>query len=141
MQIISYTLNLNLTIFVSILILFSGPHSHAEDTSTPIERRTKTVQIINKSLPSVAAIQTFKESGTKGIYNIQAGSASVIHEAGYLLTNEHVVSEIIQGNATLYGDSPKNFEVIATMKSEDLAIIKIDSEKKLPKIQRSKTFG
>ena len=111
MQIISYTLNLTLTIFVSILILFSGPHSHAEDTSIPIERRTKTVQIINKSLPSVAAIQTFKESGTKGIYNIQAGSASVIHEAGYLLTNEHVVSEIIQGNATLYGDSPKNFEV------------------------------
>ena len=134
MQIISNTLNPTLTIFVSILILYSGPRSHAEDTSIPIERRTKTVQIINKSLPSVAAIQTFKESGTKGIYNIQAGSASVIHEAGYLLTNEHVVSEIIQGNATLYGDSPKNFEVIATMKSEDLAIIRIDSEKKLPKI-------
>ena len=134
MQIIPNTLNLLLTEFVSILILCSNITSLAEDNSIPIERETKTVQIIKSSLPSVAAIQTFKESGTKGIYNIQAGSASVIHEDGYLLTNEHVVSEIIQGNATLYGDSPKNFEVIATMTSEDLAIIKINSEKKLPKI-------
>ena len=134
MQIIPNTLNLLLTEFVSILILCSNITSLAEDNSIPIERETKTVQIIKSSLPSVAAIQTFKESGTKGIYNIQAGSASVIHEDGYLLTNEHVVSEIIQGNATLYGDSPKSFEVIATMASEDLAIIKINSEKKLPKI-------
>ena len=134
MQIIPNTLNLLLTEFVSILILCSNITSLAEDNSIPIERETKTVQIIKNSLPSVAAIQTFKESGTKGIYNIQAGSASVIHEDGYLLTNEHVVSEIIQGNATLYGDSPKSFEVIATMASEDLAIIKINSEKKLPKI-------
>ena len=134
MQIIPNTLNLLLTEFVSILILCSNITSLAQDNSIPIERETKTVQIIKNSLPSVAAIQTFKESGTKGIYNIQAGSASVIHENGYLLTNEHVVSEIIQGNATLYGDSPKSFEVIATMASEDLAIIKINSEKKLPKI-------
>ena len=134
MQIIPNTLNLLLTEFVSILILCSNITSLAEDNSIPIERETKTVQIIKNSLPSVAAIQTFKESVTKGIYNIQAGSASVIHEDGYLLTNEHVVSEIIQGNATLYGDSPKSFEVIATMASEDLAIIKINSEKKLPKI-------
>ena len=95
------------------------------------ERITKTVQIIKKSLPSVASIQTFKESGTPGVYNVQAGSASVIHESGYLLTNDHVVSEIIQGNAILYGTPPLPFKTIARMSSEDLAIIKIDTENPL----------
>lgn len=91
------------------------------------ERITKTVEIIKKSLPSVASIQTFKESGTPGIYNVQAGSASVIHESGYLLTNEHVVNGIIQGNAILYGKPPVPFKTVASMSSEDLAIIKIDT--------------
>ena len=91
------------------------------------ERITKTVKIIKKSLPSVASIQTFKESGTPGIYNVQAGSASVIHESGYLLTNEHVVNGIIQGNAILYGKPPVPFKTVASMSSEDLAIIKIDA--------------
>ena len=95
------------------------------------ERITKTVQIIKKSLPSVASIQTFKESGTPGVYNVQAGSASVIHESGYLLTNEHVISGIIQGNAILYGKPPLPFKTIAKMSSEDLAIIKIDTESPL----------
>ncbi|HIG84701.1 MAG TPA: PDZ domain-containing protein [Verrucomicrobia bacterium] len=95
------------------------------------ERITKTVQIIKKSLPSVASIQTFKESGTPGIYNVQAGSASVIHESGYLLTNDHVISGIIQGNAILYGRPPLPFKTIARMSSEDLAIIKIDAESPL----------
>ena len=96
-----------------------------------LERITKTVQIIKKSLPSVASIQTFKESGMPGVYNVQAGSASVIHESGYLLTNDHVVSEIIQGNAILYGNPPLPFKTIARMSSEDLAIIKIDTENPL----------
>jgi S1-C subfamily serine protease len=96
-----------------------------------LERITKTVQIIKKSLPSVASIQTFKESGTPGVYNVQAGSASVIHESGYLLTNDHVVSEIVQGNAILYGNPPLPFKTIARMSSEDLAIIKIDTENPL----------
>ena len=98
------------------------------------ERITKTVQIIKKSLPSVASIQTFKESGTPGVYNVQAGSASVIHESGYLLTNDHVISGIIQGNAILYGKAPLPFKTIARMSSEDLAIIKIETEKPLEPI-------
>ena len=98
------------------------------------ERITKTVQIIKKSLPSVASIQTFKESGTPGVYNVQAGSASVIHESGYLLTNDHVISGIIQGNAILYGKAPLPFKTIARMSSEDLAIIKIETENPLEPI-------
>ena len=98
------------------------------------ERITKTVQIIKKSLPSVASIQTFKESGTPGVYNVQAGSASVIHESGYLSTNDHVISGIIQGNAILYGKAPLPFKTIARMSSEDLAIIKIETENPLEPI-------
>lgn len=106
--------------------------SGQEEAKDPApERITKTVQIIKKSLPSVASIQTFKESGTPGVYNVQAGSASVIHESGYLLTNDHVISGIIQGNAILYGKPPLPFKTIARMSSEDLAIIKIDTESPL----------
>ena len=62
------------------------------------------------------------------------GAASVIHEDGYLITNEHVLSGMIQGNATLFGKQSKPFKVIASMTSEDLAIIKVDTKDKLKKI-------
>ena len=116
---------------VANILFFSDATSQSDLSQISEDRKTKTVQIINDILPSVAAIQTFKESGTDGIYNLQVGSASVIHEDGYLLTNEHVVSGMVQGNAILYNSQPKHFKVIASMASEDLAIIKIDSDEKL----------
>ena len=123
---------INILIFFVAHTAYMISSSGQEVVADPApERITKTVQIINKSLPSVASIQTFKESGTPGIYNVQAGSASVIHESGYLLTNDHVISGIIQGNAILYGRPPLPFKTIARMSSEDLAIIKIDTESPL----------
>ena len=116
---------------VADILFFSDATSQSDLSQISEDRKTKTVQIINDILPSVAAIQTFKESETDGIYNLQVGSASVIHEDGYLLTNEHVVSGMVQGNAILYNSQPKQFKVIASMASEDLAIIKINSDKKL----------
>ena len=116
---------------VANILFFSDATSQSDLSQISEDRKTKTVQIINDILPSVAAIQTFKESGTDGIYNLQVGSASVIHEDGYLLTNEHVVSGMVQGNAILYNSQPKHFKVIASMASEDLAIIKINSDEKL----------
>ena len=98
---------------VANILFFSDATSQSDLSQISEDRKTKTVQIINDILPSVAAIQTFKESGTDGIYNLQVGSASVIHEDGYLLTNEHVVSGMVQGNAILYNSQPKHFKVIA----------------------------
>jgi S1-C subfamily serine protease len=128
----SPSLKINILIFFVVHSACLMSSRGQETTADPApERITKTVQIIKNSLPSVASIQTFKESGTPGVYNVQAGSASVIHESGYLLTNDHVISEIIQGNAILYGRPPLPFKTIARMSSEDLAIIKIDTENPL----------
>ena len=126
----SHTKKILIFFVVHTTCIIWGPGQEGVTDPAP-ERITKTVQIIKKALPSVASIQTFKESGTPGVYNVQAGSASVIHESGYLLTNEHVISGIIQGNAILYGKTPLPFKTIAKMSSEDLAVIKIDTESPL----------
>ena len=116
------------------IIFLANLSSQIDLEKVPTERKTRTVKIINNILPSVAAIQTYRPSGTEGVYNLQVGAASVIHEDGYLITNEHVVSGMIQGNATLFGKQSKPFKVIASMTSEDLAIIKVDTKDKLKKI-------
>ena len=124
-------------IFITLVLkitFLANLSSQIDLEKVPTERKTRTVKIINNILPSVAAIQTYRPSGTEGVYNLQVGAASVIHEDGYLITNEHVVSGMIQGNATLFGKQSKPFKVIASMTSEDLAIIKVDTKDKLKKI-------
>lgn len=90
-------------------------------------RYTPTVKLVEDSLPAVASIQTFQESGTPGVLNVGVGSASVIHGAGYLLTNDHVVSHAAQGQVLLPGKPPLPFRNIAGMSSEDLAVIKVEA--------------
>ena len=108
--------------------LVQAQESGKTPASTPkqLSRYTPTVRLIEESLPSVASIQTVQE-GSPGSFHMGVGSASVIHEAGYLLTNEHVVSRMHQGQALLPDRPPLGFRVMARMSSEDLALIKVDA--------------
>ncbi len=76
-------------------------------------------------LQSPGGTETFRESGTPGVFTVGMGSASVIHPAGYLLTIDHVVSGAANGRVHLSGKAPLPFRIIAGMSSEDLALIKI----------------
>ena len=99
----------------------------------PLERYTPTVKLIERCIPAVASIQTFMPSGTPGIFNVGVGSASVINRSGYLITNNHVVNGIGNGNVIFPGmQHPLPFKVVAGMSSEDMALIKVEAGKELP---------
>ncbi|MBI1945433.1 MAG: trypsin-like peptidase domain-containing protein [Deltaproteobacteria bacterium] len=54
------------------------------------------------------------------------GSGSVIHEAGYVLTNAHVVAQASELSVVLRGGRELTAHVVAALPSEDLAIVKAD---------------
>jgi putative serine protease PepD len=123
---------------IALLCFTSLPAFSAEPATTskperPLQRYTPTVQLIERCMPAVASIQTFMQSGTPGVFNVGVGSASVIHSSGYLITNNHVVNGIANGNAIFPGmQYPLPFKVIAGMSSEDMALIKVEAGKTLP---------
>ena len=98
-----------------------------EEAAPPSARYTSTVKLVEDALPAAASIRTFQQSGTAGVFNMGVGSASVIHADGYLLTNDHVVSGVAQGEVILLGRPPFPFKTIATMSSEDMALIKVEA--------------
>ena len=106
----------------------SGVQAHEAkprpDRPKPLARYTPTVKLIEEAMPSVGSIQIVQETAP-GQYQMKVGSTSVIHETGYLLTNDHVVSRMAQGHVFLPNRPPLPFQVIAKMSSEDLALIKV----------------
>lgn len=122
-------------LFALTVVLFVAPVSAQEGKEKrPVApaRRTDTVVLIEKALPTVASLQTVQKTATEGVFTYGVGSASVLHESGYLLTNEHVVGSALQGHALLVNRQPLPFRKIAVLASEDLAVIKVDSPTPLP---------
>jgi len=95
-------------------------------------RRTATVKLIERCLPSVVAIRTGKPTDKPGIMVITTGSGTVIHPAGYILTNHHVIDGSTVAMALLPGNRWFPLRVIASWAFEDLALVKIDAPAPLP---------
>ncbi len=122
----------SLVISCALLAGCTGPSSDAHtqpgsDGDLRLARNTATVQLIERTLPSVGYIQIHRQSDQPGVLHVAVGSASVIHESGYLLTNEHVITQAAHGQVALPGHPPMGFQTIAALSSEDLALIKVES--------------
>ena len=75
---------------------------------------------------SVVAI--FSED--KKEHRLNSGSGSVIHESGYILTNDHVVGDR-QGVVLVRGQRPLPFRTVARLWEKDLALIKVEAPQPL----------
>jgi S1-C subfamily serine protease len=88
-------------------------------------RRTRQVEIIERHGSGVVAIFTQGKDNTFG-----SGSGSVIHQDGYILTNDHVVQD--HPGVVLHADYPPlPFRTIGRLTETDLALIKVDAPKPL----------
>jgi len=96
-------------------------------------RRTATVRLVEGCLPSVAAIRCFQLTAP-GVHTVGWGSGSVIHPAGYVLTNDHVLGQAPVGDAMLPGLAPLPFRIVARLPHEDMALIKIDAGRPLKRM-------
>jgi serine protease Do len=70
------------------------------------------------------------------------GSGLVVDEKGYILTNNHVVEQATKIQVKLHGDPTQyTAKVIGTDQDTDLAVIKIDSNKKLTAARMGNSEG
>lgn len=100
----------------------------------PSARRTETVQLIERCLPTVITILA-EVPGKDGKLEQRIGSGSIIHSAGFALTNDHVIRNLRGGGALLSNGRLVGLRVIARFVHEDLAIVQVRTDAPLPTIK------
>lgn len=93
-----------------------------------------TMEIAEKAVPSVVAITITGVQETRlGPLQFQgAGSGVIISEDGYIVTNNHVIEGAEQIDVVLATGKNYKAELIGTAQYQDVAVIKIDADEKLP---------
>jgi S1-C subfamily serine protease len=125
------------TLGLAVLLLLPGYScngARAAEESKPVAaaRRTATVELIEHCLPSVVAIRAFAPTEKQNEERVNLGSGSIIHSAGFILTNFHVLQATTRGEVVLTGGETHAYRLIAGFAHEDLALIKIDTDGPMP---------
>ena len=95
-------------------------------------RRTGFVKLIEAVSPSaVNLVGTVPIPEHPGSYTLSWGSGSIIHEAGFVLTNDHVAQSEGQQTIILHDGSQYTYTVVATSPTEDLAILRVQPDEPL----------
>jgi Do/DeqQ family serine protease len=120
----------------------------------PFARRNEVVETVEKAGPAVVNIsaeqqirnpfdndplgQFFRDffEGGRNEERVQnsLGSGVLIDKAGYILTNEHVISAASRVRVTLHDKREFWAEIVGTSEESDLAVLKISSKEPLPAI-------
>ena len=111
---------------VSTCWLAAEDQAFTQDSASP--RVTRTVEIIRQIEEGVVAI--FSQGSDQ---TLQSGSGSIIHPAGFILTNDHVVGDR-PGVVLLKGRSPVRYQLVGRLPEKDLAVIRISVPEKLTAI-------
>jgi S1-C subfamily serine protease len=114
----------------AVAALLLCPCAVRADDAVPASspRVTPTVRLIKQCLPSVVAIRAFRPHEHPGVFSVGAGGGAVIHEAGYILTNDHVVRGAVRGEVVFHQGDVYAYRIVAQFPHEDLALLKMDSE-------------
>src|SRR3954466_13797298 len=109
-------------------------------------RRTVTVDVVRKTKDAVVYISTTKIVHTSPFgedpffrqfmqQDVQAqslGSGLIVHENGYVVTNNHVIDRAREITVELSDGRKLPADLVATDPEADLAILKVKSDKPLP---------
>lgn len=96
----------------------AGEADQPEDS----HRVTPTVHVVRKTEPAVAAIFS------QGKGRLSMGSGSLVHESGYVLTNDHVVAGL-PGIVLLRDHEPLEYRIVGRMPEKDLCLLRVSSTK------------
>ena len=91
------------------------------------------MKLIERVSPSVVDITNLRV--VNNTYVISHGTGSILHEAGYVVTNAHVVVPDGQKTVTLSGGTVYPYRIVAKLPYEDLALIKIDAKTPLAPVR------
>ena len=121
------------------VILFTGLSATCKNSAASDLRKTPLVRAIERAKTSVVNIHSEKTARTddslfgsgKNRKVNGMGTGIVVDSRGYIVTNHHVVDGVDSLRVTMLDGSTFSARVISSNQSEDLAIIKINSTKKL----------
>lgn len=107
----------------SVLLFLACP-GYAEYVS----RKNPFTEAIAKTRSSVVSIKAQSPRASRP----SVGSGVIIDERGYIVTNRHVVGVLKQARVILADETEYAGQVIFTDAANDLAVLKINADKKLP---------
>lgn len=101
-------------------------------------------QLAEDVTPTVVGVSTIRQRSSPGSIPRQgrfkvpgAGSGVVIHEDGYIVTNNHVINNGVEAEVHFSDQSTLVAKIVAQDPDTDLALLKVETDRKLP----SATFG
>lgn len=132
-----------IAVFVFIALTSFGFAQDPKADARRNARRTPVVYVVEKIAPSVVSINA--EIPTRGRYSPwdslfgngdgvpqalgkSEGSGVLIHPAGYIVTNDHVVARARSIEVALSDERKFKATVVGTDPSNDIAILKLDSD-------------
>ncbi len=105
------------------IVVAIGLPAWAEDSVSP--RVTRNVEIIREIKDGVVAVFSQDREG-----KLHSGSGSIIHPAGFVLTNDHVVRD--RPGVVLMKDAPPlRYRTVGRLPEKDLAVLQINVSKGL----------
>ncbi|WP_424000465.1 S1C family serine protease [Maribacter sp. IgM3_T14_3] len=90
------------------------------------------VKNITLSKGPTTIFDIFYGTGGSAVPQVGTGSGVIISSDGYIVTNNHVINKATQLQVTLNNNRTYNAELIGTDPNSDIALIKIDTDEKLP---------
>lgn len=105
------------------IVVAMGLPAWAEDSTSP--RVTRNVKIIREIEDGVVAVFSQDREG-----KLHSGSGSIIHPAGFVLTNDHVVRDF-PGVVLMKEARPLRYETVGRLPEKDLAVLRIKAPEKL----------
>ena len=138
---------------VLLLMILSAILSGSAFASAPLESKgLRLLEEIQEAIshlaehvtPTVVGVSTIRQLSSPGSIPRQgrfkvpgSGSGVVIHEDGYIVTNNHVISNGLEAEVHFSDQSTLVAEIVAQDPDTDLALLKVETDHKLP----SATFG
>ncbi len=122
---IPFLASLQLLVWLIVVALSNDSQAQLPKDSV---RRTPLVNVIENAEKTVVALFAIDQTKSKGA----AGTGSIIHPGGYVLTNNHVLPA--KAGQAVYQGKAIPFRVVGRMPDHDFAIVKLESKKEWPSV-------
>ncbi len=97
--------------------------------------RTHRIANLLPAVVSITMIKLVQDSPGQVRRQEMFGSGFIIDPSGVIITNRHVISDVVEISVTLQGGKTLPTKVIGVSNSIDIALLKIDSDKPLPTVK------
>ncbi|MDJ0523597.1 MAG: trypsin-like peptidase domain-containing protein [Planctomycetota bacterium] len=131
-----------MNVFVAASVLAVGAFEMGRaraSRSTPDRRRTPVVEAVRHAAPAVVSIYA-QQRRRRNVLIRSAGSGVIVHPAGYVITNSHVIRGGSGVVVELWGDAGRyRAKVVANLPQNDLALLRIQRAQPFPYVSIAST--